>query len=90
MTGKIDIYNVAAEAGLAIPVRPFSVEISVNGEVREIPEGFSVAELLTMLELPSDRVAVELNKSIVRKRDWANTAIPSGARLEVVEFVGGG
>lgn len=90
MTGKTDIYNVAAEAGLTDPVAASSFQIRVNGEPHEVPEGFSVAELLTLLGLPSDRVAVELNKTLVRKRDWARTSIPNGAQLEVVEFVGGG
>jgi thiamine biosynthesis protein ThiS len=33
---------------------------------------------------------VELNKTIVRKREWCNAAVPPGAKLEIVEFVGGG
>ena len=52
--------------------------------------GQSVASLLELLRLPSERVAVEVNKTIVRKRDWQNTAICNGSRIEIVEFVGGG
>jgi thiamine biosynthesis protein ThiS len=33
---------------------------------------------------------VELNKSIVRKRDWDATLVTGGSQVEVVEFVGGG
>jgi thiamine biosynthesis protein ThiS len=33
---------------------------------------------------------VELNRSIVRKKDWSTTPIEDGAELEVVWFVGGG
>ncbi len=49
-----------------------------------------MARLLEWLKVSSDRVAVELNKSIVRKRDWEQTPVPSGSQVEIVEFVGGG
>jgi sulfur carrier protein len=67
-----------------------TVKISINGEPREIPQGQCVAGLLESLNIGSDRVAVELNKSIVRKRDWAQTSVPHDAQIEIVEFVGGG
>ncbi len=66
------------------------LNIFVNGEARQVPSDLSVASLLEWLKLPSERVAVELNKSIVRKRDWRETPISGGAQLEIVEFVGGG
>jgi len=67
-----------------------TIQVIVNGESREVPMGQSVASLLELLRLPSERVAVEVNKTIVRKRDWQNTAICNGSRIEIVEFVGGG
>ena len=70
--------------------QPSLVEITVNGERRQIPSDQSVAAMLSWLQLPSDRVAVELNKRIVRKRDWDQTAVPAASQIEVVEFVGGG
>jgi thiamine biosynthesis protein ThiS len=66
------------------------VEITVNGERRQIPSDQSVAGMLSWLQLPSDRVAVELNRQIVRKRDWEQTLVPPASQIEVVEFVGGG
>lgn len=72
------------------PVHSAIVNIHINGENREIPAGQCVSTLLVWLDLTSDRVAVELNKSLVRKRDWANAAIMEGDRIEIVEFVGGG
>jgi thiamine biosynthesis protein ThiS len=66
------------------------VEVTVNGERRQIPSEQTVAAMLSWLELPSDRVAVELNRRIVRKRDWEQTLVPSASQIEVVEFVGGG
>ncbi|MBV8867632.1 MAG: sulfur carrier protein ThiS [Acidobacteriaceae bacterium] len=66
------------------------IDISINGELREVPSNCCVASLLEWLNIAPDRVAVELNKVIVRKRDWAQAAILQGARIEIVEFVGGG
>ena len=66
------------------------VTVFVNGEPRQVPSESTVAALLAWLKLPSERVAVELNRSIVRKRDWQETPIAGGAEVEIVEFVGGG
>lgn len=67
-----------------------SISVHINGEARQIPTGQSVAALLDWLEVVSERVAIELNKSIVRKRDWHSTSVANGAQVEIVEFVGGG
>ena len=67
-----------------------TITVVLNGEAREVPEGLSVATLLAHLSLPADRVAVELNRQIIRKADWASAPVSSGAELEVVHFVGGG
>jgi thiamine biosynthesis protein ThiS len=66
------------------------IQITVNGQARQIPAGLHVRALLDLLGLTPDRVAVELNRAIVRKTDWDRTQIEDGARLEVVQFVGGG
>ena len=52
--------------------------------------GLSVAGLLDVLDVASDRVAIELNKAIVRKRDWHQISVENGSQIEIVEFVGGG
>jgi sulfur carrier protein len=67
-----------------------SILIHVNGEDKKAPLDCSVAGLLAWLGVAGERVAVELNRTIVRKRDWESTVIPNGAQIEIVEFVGGG
>jgi thiamine biosynthesis protein ThiS len=47
-------------------------------------------ELLRFLQIDPDRVAVELNRKIVRQPEWSGTAVPDGANIEIVQFVGGG
>jgi sulfur carrier protein len=67
-----------------------TIEITLNGERKEVPEGSSLIDLLRFLRLPADRVAVELDRKIVRKTDWENCRVEAGAEVEVVHFVGGG
>ena len=64
--------------------------IHVNGASRTVPEGLNVRTLLVELKLDPARVAVELNREIVRKPEWDTTIIDAGASLEIVTFVGGG
>lgn len=72
------------------PVVAQQIEIVVNGERRTVPSGQNLVEILANLGLEADRVAVELDRAIIRKSDWEKTVVPDGAHLEVVQFVGGG
>jgi sulfur carrier protein len=67
-----------------------TIRIVVNGEPKSIPQGFHVVQLLEFLAIDPARVAVELNRSIVRKQDWSAASVEDGAEIEVVWFVGGG
>ena len=49
-----------------------------------------MASLLEQLGMKRDRVAVELNRSIVPREKWDETGLSEGDRLEIVHFVGGG
>lgn len=71
-----------------LPQHPIGV--FVNGELREFPAVQSVTSLLHSLSISPDRVAIELNKTIVRKRDWDTTIVAANSQIEIVEFVGGG
>jgi thiamine biosynthesis protein ThiS len=69
------------------------MKVIINGQEREFPglePAVALGELLRALELKSDRVAVELNGSIVARGEWESAAVGSGDRLEIVHFVGGG
>ena len=69
---------------------PVPIQILVNGERREVPSGLNLRSLLLHLRIDPQRVAVELNRSIIPKALWDSTPIEAGAALEIVEFVGGG
>jgi sulfur carrier protein len=66
-----------------------SLEIIVNGESRTIPP-LSVLDYLRSLEIDPSRVAVELNRDILPKGEYASTLLNQGDQLEIVHFVGGG
>jgi len=66
------------------------LEIVINGEPRKVPDGLNLLSLLGELGVKPDRVAVELNRRIVRQPEWATTPIEGGAQVEIVQFVGGG
>lgn len=66
------------------------MRIQLNGEALELPEGQSVADLLTRLDLTGRRVAVELNLDIVPRSQHAATLLRDGDRVEVVHAIGGG
>jgi thiamine biosynthesis protein ThiS len=66
------------------------IEVVVNGEQREIPAGLNVRQMLLHLGLDPQRVAVELNRTIVGKANWDAMSVEADAKIEIVEFVGGG
>lgn len=66
------------------------LRITVNGEVRAVAPGSTVATLLAELGLREGQVAVERNKQIVRRPQHATTELQAGDELELVTFFGGG
>ena len=66
------------------------MDIVVNGERREIPEGLSVAALIEHLDMPLDRVALERNREILPRPQWKSTSVQPNDAFEIVHFVGGG
>jgi thiazole synthase len=66
------------------------VQITLNGELRELPRPLTVAELLRHLGLKTEYVAIEINKELVPRSRLAETAVAPGDVLEVVTLVGGG
>jgi sulfur carrier protein len=65
----------------------------LNGQSREFPQlapGANLQDLIAELNLKGDRVAIELNGTIVPRTEWAKASLAEGDRLEIVHFVGGG
>jgi len=66
------------------------LQVYINGESKEFSGTPSLAELITELDLPAARIAVEVNREVVRKGDWGSTLLSDEDRIEIVHFVGGG
>jgi len=62
----------------------------INGKKREFPDGTSVREMLSSLNLDAEKVVVEVNQSIIEKRMFAEHALNTGDKIEIIAFVGGG
>ena len=66
------------------------MKVTINGEIKELESEVSLDRLLELFSLPSQRVAVELNLEVVRKKDWENVVVKDSDKIEIVHFVGGG
>jgi thiamine biosynthesis protein ThiS len=66
------------------------MNLTINGEPRDFPDGLTLAALIAQLGMKADRVAVELNLEIVPRGNWDATQLKGGDKLEIVHFVGGG
>ena len=66
------------------------MEITLNGESKKIESEVTLDQLLDLFSLPRRRVAIELNRSVIRRGDWPETGVRDGDVIEVIHFVGGG
>jgi sulfur carrier protein len=64
--------------------------ITLNGDPHELPEPISVAALLERLGIDPRRVAVEHNRTVIRRVTYEQALIQDGDIVEIVNFVGGG
>ncbi len=66
-----------------------TVTIHLNGELREVTDGLTVRALLAEMKLSPEKVAVELNRRLLRGERYDTVLNPNDA-IEIVTFVGGG
>jgi len=66
------------------------ISVTINGEKREVPGEIDLDQLLELFSLPKQRVAIELNQTVVRRSDWPSTKVRDNDKIEVIHFVGGG
>jgi sulfur carrier protein len=63
--------------------------VKVNGESRELPDGETVLALIARYQLTPEKVAIELNRRLLRGERYT-TPLKEGDEVEIVTFVGGG
>jgi thiamine biosynthesis protein ThiS len=66
------------------------MRVVINGEKKDVPAELNLQALLEHLSLPTKRVAVELNRQVVRRADWETRPVNEEDRIEVIHLVGGG
>jgi len=66
------------------------MEIIVNGNPRDVPNGYTAAKLVDALALAGRRIAMEVNQEIVPRSTYAQHVFNPGDRIEIVHAVGGG
>ncbi|HEY1584152.1 MAG TPA: sulfur carrier protein ThiS [Polyangia bacterium] len=66
------------------------MKLVVNGKPVELPDGSTVAALVSQLGVEPARVAIERNQDVVPRRTWAEARLADGDQIEIVTFVGGG
>ena len=65
------------------------MQVKVNGDDRDIPNGTTVRELVQQFKLTPEKVAIEINRRLVRA-DKYDQPLNTGDEIEIVTFVGGG
>jgi sulfur carrier protein len=67
-----------------------SVQVKLNGEPRELPDGTTMAQAVTELTALGTGVAAAVNGDVVPRGSWAATLLRDGDQVEVVTAVQGG
>ena len=63
--------------------------LRVNGQPKDVPDGTTIAQLIALHNLTPQKVAIELNRRLIRAEKY-ETALKAGDEVEIVTFVGGG
>jgi len=66
------------------------MQVTINGSVRDVPDGLTIRTLIEHLDLAGGPVAVEVNREIVPRAEHAARPVNGGDAIEIVHFVGGG
>ena len=66
------------------------MKATINGEMRELPEGITLAALLEDLGAPRSGIAVARNHQVVRRAEFERQQIADGDTIEIIRAVAGG
>jgi thiamine biosynthesis protein ThiS len=66
------------------------MQIFINGEERQVPEGFKMSALVQELDLADKRIAIEVNEELVPRSTFDTHLLQPGDRVEIVRAIGGG
>ena len=66
------------------------IKIKVNGKIKTIIDKLTLYELINDLKIPITKVAIELNKEIINKKQIKKIKLENNDIIEIVHFIGGG
>ena len=66
------------------------IKIKINGKINKIDDKTKLSDLVKNLKLPLKRVAIELNREIVDKKNLKKINLKVNDKIEIVHFIGGG
>jgi thiamine biosynthesis protein ThiS len=66
------------------------MRIVLNGRDEDIESDATIADLIAISGLRGKRVAIEVNREIVPRSDYATRMLRADDRVEVVHAIGGG
>ena len=66
------------------------MKATINGELRELPDGLTVQGLLAHIEAPEHGIAVAKNDRVVRRKTFEQEIVREGDRIEIIRAVAGG
>ena len=66
------------------------MEILVNGDKISLPEYSSIEDLITHLGFQNQRIAIEINESIIPKSNHTSFLLKDLDEVEIIKAVGGG
>ncbi len=66
------------------------IKIIVNGKQIMVNAKFSIKNVIDKLKMPISKVAIELNREIVNKKNINKIFLKTGDKVEIVHFIGGG
>ena len=66
------------------------IKINVNGKQMQVIPKLSLKSLISKLNMPLNKIAIELNKKIIDKKRISKIKLKNGDKIEIVHFIGGG
>ena len=66
------------------------IKIKINGKIKYINQDSNLYVVLNNLEIPLNKVAIELNEEIVDKKKISKIKLKKNDKIEIVHFIGGG
>ena len=66
------------------------IKIKINGKINKIDDKTKLSDLIKKLKVPVKKVAIELNREIVDKKNLNKINLKVNDKIEIVHFIGGG